>query len=101
MSGTATAEALVALHAAEAELEAALAAEKVPASELGSLPPVVPAVESVTAAGAALGPEQIAIAKEFLSRDPPPHPDAPQPPAPVSKWLVLPGYLGPIAINGT
>lgn len=125
-----TAEALAALHAAEVELEAALAGEKSATASVSV---------SVAPASVSLGPEQIATAKEFLSRDPPPGPgvDPPTVPPPAllrtdgptleeyvaagypaenyppagyaarvvstekPKWLVLPGYLGPIAINGS
>lgn len=112
-----TTDALAALHAAEAELEAALAAEKVAAANNGTAADApVSAPAAVAEAPSVLGPEQIATAKEFLSREPGASfhiPDTPfsrgedVPPSPIDfeplkpKWLVLPDYLGPTAINGT
>lgn len=119
-----TTEALAALHAAEAELEAALAAEKGVEPESGTAADEpVSAPVAVAEAPPVLGPEQIRVAKEFLSREDSPaavvltaeqiaaekaaiqaYRDAGSPPpAPLEKpkWLVLPNYLGPIAINGT
>lgn len=113
-----TTEALAALHAAEAELEAALAAEKGVEPENGTAAdePLSAPVAVAEAPPTVLGPEQIRVAKEFLSREPGASfhiPDTPfsrgddVPPSPIDfeplkpKWLVLPGYLGPIAINGS
>jgi hypothetical protein len=79
---TGTAEALAALHAAEAELEVALAAEK-PATASVSVS-VAPAPD----AAAATVPNGV-IGSGVVTAGAKP------------KWLVLPGYLGPIAINGS
>lgn len=115
-----TTDALAALHAAEAELEAALAAEKVVAPESGTAADeVASAAPAVAEAPVVLGPEQIAAMKEAMSREPagytykaadtpfshgedvPPGPDDGLESVELPKWVELPNHLGPIPINGT